>query len=137
MSFLVHKSPPVLTPGCYKAQIADVKAIDGQYGQRLLWTVELVHGEHPYKAMAYTDTSFYTGSREHSWASAVLGAVLLPGQEISENELIGAPVLARISCKPGRNGLAFYTVEDLIVPKASTDSEPGATATDVDEDVPF
>jgi hypothetical protein len=135
MPFMIRKSPPALTPGCYPAQIADVKVVEGQYGPRLTWSIEMTHNGHVYKAMGYTDTTFYTGSREHQWASAILGMDLQPDEEFGESELIGAPVLARISCKPGRNGMTFYTIEDLIVPKASEDNErPGAEAAQNPED---
>jgi hypothetical protein len=134
MPFVVHRTPPALTPGVYKAQVADVKAIEGQFGPRLMWAFEMTHQGHAYTALSYTDTSFYTGSREHAWASLILGQELQPDTEISESELIGAPVLARIACKNGREGKVFYNVEDLIAPKASEDSEPAAG---IDDDVPF
>jgi hypothetical protein len=134
MPFMTHRTPPALTPGVYKAQVADVKAIEGQYGPRAMWSFEMTHNGHVYTAMAYTDTTFFIGSREHSWASLILGVELQPDTEIHESELIGAPVLARISVKPGRDGKVFYNVEDVITPKAGEDSEPAAG---IDDDVPF
>jgi hypothetical protein len=139
MPFMIRKSPPALTPGCYPAQIADVKVVDGQYGQRLVWTVEMAKDGHAYRAQGYTDTTFYTGSREHQWASAILGQDLQPDEEFGESELIGAPVVARISCKPGRNGMTFYNIEDLLVPKAGEAGEIaiGGTNAGAENDVNF
>jgi hypothetical protein len=143
MPFTVRKTPPALTPGSYRAQIADVKVIDGQFGQRLMWTVELAHGGYSYRATGYTDPTFYQGSLEHRWASAALGQDLQADEEISEAELIGAPVTVQIATKPGRDGLkTFYTITDLRPPLMGDESESPVTETTKtaetsEEDVPF
>jgi hypothetical protein len=136
---MVHRTPPALSNGVYQAQLSDLKAIDGQFGPRLVWTVELLKDGFEYKATGFTDVSFYQGSREHAWASAILGVDLQPGSEITESELIGAPVVVRLSAKPARDGKTYYGIEDLVVPKSSEDSEPAGAnpGQDPESDVPF
>jgi hypothetical protein len=141
MAFMIRKQPPALTPGNYPAHIADVKEVDGQFGPRLVWTVEIAHGGNAYRAQGYTDVTFFQGSQEHRWASAVLGQSLEAGEEIDENELIGGSVTVTISCKPGRDGFkVFYNVVEIRPPASGEGSEPDTDTPDTnagEEDVPF
>jgi hypothetical protein len=139
--FTIRKNPPALTPGKYHGKIVDVKSTDGQYGQRLIWTVDIEKGGHTYRAQGYTDTTFYEGSMECRWASAIIGTGLDADDQIDEAELIGAPVTVQIAVRPGRDGLKmFYNVQDIQPPASGEESEPTTPATSSkagEDDVPF
>jgi hypothetical protein len=139
----IRKAPPVLTSGKYSATIVEVKSVDSQYGPRMMWTVDATHEEHTYRAAGYTDTTFYEGSMEHRWASAILGMTLMADEELSEEELKGHHVVAEITCKAGRDGSKmFYNIVDLLPlttpvgPKPDR-GQPSPAITAGEEDVPF
>lgn len=136
MAFYIRKSPPVLTPGTYPATITDLKQIDGQYGPRAVWNLDLLHQGHTYRALAYTDVTFYEGSKEHRWASAILQMDLKAEESFDESEVIGASVLARITVSTGRDAKIFYNIEEISVPKPGTEGEIAEPAPD-ETDVPF
>lgn len=137
MPFMVRKTPPNLTPSIYPAQISDIIAKEGNYGPQIQWNFELIHEGHAYRAQTYTNATFYQGSPEHRWVCIILGHELQPGETINEAELIGAPVQVKISCKPGKPGVMFYNVDEILSPKASEDSDPGDLVKKDEEDVPF
>ena len=136
MAFYIRKSPPILNPGTYPATVADLKQTEGKYGPNAVWTLDVLHEGHTYRAQAYTDVTFYEGSREHRWASAILDMDLKAEESFDETEVIGALVQAKISVKTGNDGKAYYRAEDLFVLKPGQDGELSKPAPE-EGDVPF
>jgi hypothetical protein len=135
MPFTFKKTPPPLPPGSYKAKIANVQEIEGQFGPRVMWQVDIVHNDLDYRATGYTPATFYDKSKEAQWCAAAMGITFNPDDELDENLLINAPVIAIVAVKPGNDGRSFYNIVDLHAVPSSEDAEPAKD--DPEGDVPF
>lgn len=139
MPILIKRRTPDLPDGDHSAHFVSIEIVEGKYGQRAMWTVELAKDGSVYKATGWTDPDIEEGTPAHRWASAIAGHVLAANEVFENEKLEGSPVIVTLKAQPARNGSkTFYSILDLKIPPSGEAFEPDEPKPDQPEDdVPF
>lgn len=113
----------VLEPGEYPAVVAEIEAVDGQFGPQLRWRFDLGDGR---RLSAWTSQTFSAKSKLGKWAVACFGGRELPRDYVLDTDkLLGRPVRLIVVTENGRDG-PFSKVSDVLPPRRPQPAKPVA-----------
>lgn len=115
-----------LEPGEYPAQVAEIEAVEGQFGPQLRWKFNTDDG---HTLSAWSSQTFSPKSKLYKWTAAALGGRDIPaGVAFDSDAVIGRRVRLIVVTQAGKEG-DYNRVSEVLPPKRPAPMAPNGNGT--------